>query len=77
MVADEDFGFASLNLDDDICENKEKGFSILREACRFLNDFYVDTRYPAFWPVGRTKEEAEKAKKAAEEIKDFVKKKLK
>lgn len=41
-----------------------------------MTDLYVDTRYPAVWPVGKTREEAEKAKAAAQEIGNFVKKKL-
>lgn len=60
----------------DICKKKDKEFEKLKEECLILNPFYIDTRYPAFWPVGKTRKEAEKAKKAAQIIRDFVKKKL-
>ena len=60
----------------DICKKEEKEFEKLRKDCIFLNAFYIDTRYPAFWPVGRTRGEAEKAKEATQRIGDFVKKKL-
>ena len=35
------------------------------DDCRFLNGFYIDTRYPVHWPTQYTKEEALKAKKKA------------
>ena len=60
----------------DICKAKDKEFEQLREECRFLNVFYIDTRYPAFWPVGRTRKEAQKAKESARKIGDFLKKKI-
>jgi len=40
----------------------------LMNDCRLLNGFYIDTRYPVHWPTQYTKEEALKAKKAAENI---------
>jgi len=58
------------------CQKKDKEFQKLKESCLFLNAFYIDTRYPAFWPVGKTRTEAEKAKKAAQKIGNFVKEKL-
>jgi len=45
--------------------------------CRFLNGFYIDTRYPVHWPTQYTKEEALKAKKAAENIGVEIKKAIK
>jgi HEPN domain-containing protein len=59
-----------------ICKKEDMGFGELQEECLFLNAFYVDTRYPAFWPVGRTREEAQKAQEAVKAIGDFVKEKL-
>jgi HEPN domain-containing protein len=59
-----------------ICKKKDKEFGELKKPCFFLNAFYVDTRYPAFWPVGRTKNEAGKAEEAAKRIGDFVKEKI-
>jgi HEPN domain-containing protein len=58
-------------------QKKESSLSCLREACEFLNPFYVETRYPINWPTHYTREEATKAKDAAEKIshiiKDFLK----
>lgn len=59
-----------------ICQKKDASFESLVEQVKFLTDFYVDTRYPTLWPVGRTRKEAEKAKEAIQTIRDFVKKKL-
>lgn len=59
-----------------ICQKKDKTFRVLLRDAQFLTDLYVDTRYPAVWPVGGTKKEAEEAKEAAQRIGDFVKKKL-
>jgi len=55
----------------------DKELEELKEECLFLNPFYIDTRYPAFWPVGRSRKEAEKAREAAKEIGNLVKKKIK
>ncbi len=45
----------------------------LMDDCKFLNRFYIDTRYPVHWPTQYTKEEALKARKAAEHIRDVIK----
>lgn len=45
----------------------------LKEACDLLTSFYVEARYPGFPSQTVTKEIAERAKKAAEEIAKFVK----
>jgi len=49
----------------------------LMNDCRLLNGFYIDTRYPVHWPTQYTKEEALKAKKAAENIGVEIKKAIK
>ena len=61
----------------EICSKKDDSFNELLEETKVLNVFYIDTRYPAFWPIGTTREEAEKAKEAAEKIGKFVKGKIK
>lgn len=60
----------------EICREKDNSFQLLKKEAEFLTDFYVDTRYPTAWPVGRTREEAQKAKEATKRIGDFVKKKI-
>ena len=59
-----------------ICQQKDKTFKELLENAQFLTDFYIDTRYPAFWPVGKRREEAERAREAAQKIGNFVKEKI-
>lgn len=57
-----------------ICANKDAKLKELSEACEFLTDFYIDTRYPVHWPADTTKEETEKAKASALLIKDRISK---
>jgi len=59
------------------CVGKKPELKILMNDCRLLNGFYIDTRYPVHWPTKYTKEEALKAKKAAEHIRDEIRKTLK
>lgn len=59
-----------------ICAKKDIEFQELEEECKLLTTYIVDTRYPASWPIGETKKEAEKACKAAKQIGEFVKKKI-
>lgn len=59
------------------CLAKEPGLQILLDDCKFLNRFYIDTRYPVHWPTQYTKEEAFKAKIATEHIRDVAKSALK
>lgn len=61
----------------EICKKKDEFFETLQNEAKFLTDLYIDTRYPAFWPIGQTREEAEKAKASAKQIGDFIKEKLK
>ena len=55
------------------CLAKDPNLQELMDDCKFLNRFYIDTRYPVHWPTQYTKEEALKAKKAAEHIRDVIK----
>jgi HEPN domain-containing protein len=59
------------------CLIKNTKLMILMDECKFLNGFYIDTRYPVHWPTKYTKEEALKAKKSVEHIHDEIKKVLK
>ena len=60
-----------------VCQNYEAEFEDLKEECSFLNRLSVDTRYPAVYDIGATKEDAEQARDAAKKIGDFVKGKIK
>jgi len=55
------------------CRQKEPGIEELEEACRYLNPFYIDTRYPVHWPTNYDKKTAIKAKDAADKIRKWVK----
>ena len=59
-----------------IIKTSDRSFVKIEKEAIFLNDFYVDTRYPVYWPTGYTKELAEKAKESAERIANFVKEKI-
>ncbi len=54
------------------CKEREPSFEGVREDCKFLNGFYVETRYPVHWPTHYTREEGEKAYKAATRIRDLT-----
>jgi len=56
------------------CKKKETSLEKIEEACRYLNPFYIDTRYPVHWPTRYDKETAIKAKDSASEIGKWVKK---
>ncbi|MEW6482856.1 MAG: HEPN domain-containing protein [bacterium] len=57
----------------EICREKEEITEEIEEACRYLNQFYIDTRYPVHWPSHYDKETAIKAKDMTEEIREWVK----
>lgn len=58
------------------CLAKDSRLANLSEDCKFLNGFYIDTRYPVHWSTKYTKEEALRAKDAAEHIRNEIKKVL-
>ncbi|MBI5465017.1 HEPN domain-containing protein [Candidatus Gottesmanbacteria bacterium] len=59
-----------------ICAQSDSSFINFRDDAAILNPFYTDTRYPAHWPIGFTREDAEKAKEAAGKIIKFVKERV-
>lgn len=72
--AEEDYGFACAGIEytdyfAQICFHFQQA---LEEACRFLNPFYIDTRYPVHWPGAYDKGTAVQAKEMAEVIRDWV-----
>lgn len=56
-----------------ICEEKDSTIAEIEEACRYLNPFYIDTRYPVHWPTQYDNEIALKAQETAEAIKTWIK----
>lgn len=59
-----------------MCLKQNQQFSEFKKACRILNDYYIETRYPMDIPINYTKKEAEEALHLAEQIYQFVKTKL-
>lgn len=60
-----------------ICETHNNKIGALRDSCEFLTDFYVDTRYPVFWPARVDRGETERAREAAASIREAVLRDLK
>jgi HEPN domain-containing protein len=59
-----------------ICSKTDPDIKQLEKACRFLNPFYIDTRYPVYWPTSYNKNTAIKAKEMVEEVRNWVIKSL-
>jgi HEPN domain-containing protein len=58
------------------CKSKDPSFFQLEDDCEYLATFYIETRYPVHWPTMFSKKEAEKAHRAAKNIRNFLKQKL-
>lgn len=61
----------------EICKARDCEFEKIREACKILTPFYTETRYPNATRAVFTREDATRAREAAKEIGDFVKRKIK
>jgi len=59
-----------------VCGEIDKEFLDWYKETEKLTSYYIETRYPPDVPVSYTKEEAKEALKLAEEILEFVKKKI-
>jgi len=57
----------------EICRTKSSDIKELERSCRFLNAFYIDTRYPVHWPTSYDEDTAIEARREASEIRDLVK----
>lgn len=55
------------------CRQKEQNIEEIEEDCRYLNPFYIDTRYPVHWPTHYDRETAIKEKEATENIRKCIK----
>jgi HEPN domain-containing protein len=58
------------------CRQNAPAVKELEQPCRFLNPFYIDTRYPVHWPTQYDKDTALEAKQMAGQIRDWIKKSL-
>jgi HEPN domain-containing protein len=59
-----------------ICMQKDPELQKVLNDCKFLNRYYIDARYPVHWPTSYDKEEAQRAKVAAEHIRDAIRDRL-
>ena len=59
-----------------ICMQQDPGLKIILDDCKFLNRYYIEARYPVHWPTSYDKEETQKAKLAAEHIRDAIRNRL-
>ena len=48
----------------------------LKDDCEYLGAFYIEARYPVHWPTNFTRDEADKAYKAALRIQKAIKERL-
>jgi HEPN domain-containing protein len=60
-----------------ICTTKDESLKSLTDDCRFLNRFYIATRYPVHWSDSFTEVDAADAKDAAEKIRHTIRDLLK
>ena len=60
----------------EICMEQDAGLQIILDDCKFLNRYYLEARYPVHWPTSYDKEETQKAKLAAQHIRDAIKNRL-
>ena len=56
-----------------ICKEKDPGLQMILDDCKFLNRYYIEARYPVHWPTAYDKEETQKARIAAEHIRQAIK----
>jgi HEPN domain-containing protein len=53
-----------------LCSSIEPRLLGIQGDCKFLNRYYIDTRYPVHWPTKYSREEAFKAKVTAERVRE-------
>lgn len=57
----------------ELCKESEIEVEKIEQDCRYLNPFYIDTRYPVHWPTHYDKDVASKAMESTSRIRDCVK----
>lgn len=56
----------------EIRKDKEPRVKDIEEDCRYLNPFYIETRYPVHWPTRYDEETAIKARDSLRRIRDWI-----
>ena len=59
-----------------LCAGVAPELQEIQEHCRFLNRYYIETRYPVHWPTKYSKEEALKAKESCEKVRNAIRESL-
>ena len=59
-----------------MCADKDRDFLQFEEQCKILNEYFIETKYPADMVMDYTREEAEEAIEMAEKIYEFAEKKI-
>jgi HEPN domain-containing protein len=59
-----------------VCSAQDPTLGELRDACEYLNTFYVETRYPVHWPTNFSYEEAKGALESAAQIRAAIKERV-
>lgn len=59
-----------------ICASRDPTLAVLRDSCEYLNAFYVETRYPVHWATNFSRQEAEKALRAADHVRSLITEKI-
>lgn len=54
------------------CKERAPGICEIEEECRYLNAFYIDTRYPVQWPAQYEKNDAIRARESADKIRNWI-----
>ena len=54
------------------CTAVDSSLQKIENECKFLNRFYLESRYPVHWPTKYTKEEALKAKSACQQVQKAI-----
>ena len=60
-----------------LCAKVDKEFLDLKENCKILDPYYIETRYPLDFPIEYSKEQSEQVVDLAGEVLGFVKRKIK
>jgi HEPN domain-containing protein len=59
-----------------LCSSVAPELQEIQEHCRFLNRYYIETRYPVHWPTKYSKEEALKAKNSCAQVRNAIRESL-
>lgn len=59
-----------------ICSENNSQLNRLKESVQYLNQFYIETRYPVHWPLNYDLQTVQKAKEMADKLKMMIRQEL-